>query len=49
MIFTGKLKDLDKNQLHFVHHKSHMDCPGHEPGLHNEKPATGCLSNGMAY
>ena len=30
----GKLQYLEKNlsQLHFVHHKYHMDWPGPEPG-----------------
>jgi hypothetical protein len=33
-IDRGKLKNSGKNlsQYHFVHHKSHMDCPGIEPG-----------------
>jgi hypothetical protein len=31
----GKLKYWEKNlsQYHFVHHKTHMDRPGIEPGL----------------
>jgi hypothetical protein len=30
----GKSKDSERNlsQSHFVHHKSHMDCPGRDPG-----------------
>jgi hypothetical protein len=34
MILRGKnQRTLEKNlsQCHFVHHKSHMDCPGCEP------------------
>jgi hypothetical protein len=33
-IDRGKLKDSEKNlsQYHFVHYKSHIDCPGHKPG-----------------
>jgi hypothetical protein len=33
-IDKGKLKNTEKNQskCHFVHHKSHMYCSGHETG-----------------
>jgi hypothetical protein len=33
-IDRGNLKNLDKilSQFHFVHHISHMDWPGLEPG-----------------
>ena len=33
-ILAGELKHLDKtlSQCHFVHHKSHTDWPGIEPG-----------------
>jgi len=30
-------------QCHCVHHKSHMDCPGIELGLHSEKLASNHL------
>jgi hypothetical protein len=45
-IDRGKLKDLEKilSQCHFVHHKSHWI----DPGCHGERPATNCLSHGMA-
>jgi hypothetical protein len=34
-IDSGKPKDSEKNlsQSHFVHHNSHMDCPGCEPSF----------------
>lgn len=37
-----KLKCSGKNvsQCCFVHHISHTDCSGVEPGLHGEKPVT---------
>jgi hypothetical protein len=44
----GKPKYSGKNmsQCHFVHHKSHMDRPGIEPG--GERPGTNRLSHGTA-
>jgi hypothetical protein len=46
MILTGKAEELGGNlsQCHFVHHKSHMDLPGSEPGPLRERPATNRLS-----
>jgi hypothetical protein len=34
MILTAKPEEIGKNpaQCHFVHHKSHVDVPGSEPG-----------------
>jgi hypothetical protein len=49
-IDRGKPKYSDKNlcQHHFVHHKSHMDYPGSNPGLCGERPANNRLSHGTA-
>jgi hypothetical protein len=46
-----KPKNSEKNlsQCQFVHHKSHMDWPGSEPGLRVERPLTNRLSHGTAY
>lgn len=33
---------------HFVHHKSHIDWPGSNPGLHGERPASNHLMHGTA-
>jgi hypothetical protein len=35
-------------QCHYAHHKSHMTCPGLEPGPPRWKSAINRLSNGMA-
>jgi len=47
----GKAKISEKNlpHCHFVRHKPHMDWPGHEPGLCNERPATNRLSHDTAF
>jgi hypothetical protein len=37
------------SQCYFVHHKSHMDTPGSNPGLCGERPATNRLSHGTAF
>jgi hypothetical protein len=44
----GKPKYSGKNlsKCHLVHHKSHMDYPGSNPGLRDESPATNRLSHG---
>jgi hypothetical protein len=49
-IHKGKPKNMKKylSQCHFVHHKSHVACPGTNPGLRSERPATNCLSHIMA-
>jgi hypothetical protein len=44
-----KISKKTLSQHHFVHHKSHMDKPGSEPGLCGEKPTTNRLSHGTAY
>jgi len=45
----GKQKYSEKHlsQYHLVHHKSHVDWPGIEPGPHSDRPATNCLSHDM--
>jgi hypothetical protein len=45
-----KPKNSQRNlsQCHFVHHKSHMDWPGVNPGLRCERPATNRLSHSTA-
>jgi hypothetical protein len=46
----GKPKYPGKNlsQCHFVHQKSHTDCPGIEPDFRGERSATNRLSHGKA-
>jgi hypothetical protein len=47
---NGKTKELGgktSSHCHFVDHKSHID-PGTNPSFHGERPATNCLSHGMA-
>jgi hypothetical protein len=36
------------SQCHFVRHKSHMDWPGIERGLRDERPVTNRLSHGTS-
>jgi hypothetical protein len=50
MMLKRVTKELGENlsQCHFVHHKSHMDWLGREPGPRGEKPATKHLSHGTA-
>jgi hypothetical protein len=45
---AGETEVLGENplQCHFVHHKSHMLCPGVNPGRCRGKPATNRLSYG---
>ena len=38
--------DRDLSQVHFVHHKSHMEWPHIETEIRSENPATEHLSNG---
>jgi hypothetical protein len=49
MKLTGKNRSTrGETTCHFVHHKSHTDRPGTEPGLRRERPATNRLSHGTA-
>jgi hypothetical protein len=43
-----KYSERSLSQCPFVHHKSHMDRPGIDPGLRGERPATNSLSHGTA-
>jgi hypothetical protein len=54
----SRWNDIDRNKLknsvrklsqcHFVHYKSQVDCPGHEPGPLCERPGPNRLSHGTA-
>jgi hypothetical protein len=47
--YGWKPKYLKKNlsHCHSVHHKSHMDWPGIEPGLRGEKAVTNCRNDAV--
>jgi len=51
MILTGQRRRTREKTLshcHYVHHKSNMERPGHEPGLRVQKPVTNRLSHATA-
>jgi hypothetical protein len=50
MILTGETEVFGENlpRRHFVHHKSHLQDPGANPGRRGGKPATNRFSYGAA-
>jgi hypothetical protein len=46
-----KIEELEEkpSQCHFIHHKSHTDSTGINPGLRRERPATNHLSHNATY
>jgi len=48
MKLAGKCKVFWEKSGHFIHHKSNVDCPAFNLGLHGGKMVTDCQSYGIS-